>query len=55
VFVVAGDHARFTPVTTGIIGGLDMEVSGIAAGTQVVTGPYQALRELTDGARVRAK
>jgi HlyD family secretion protein len=55
VFVVAGDHARFTPVTTGIIGGLDMEVSGIAAGTQVVTGPYQALRELTDGVRVRAK
>ena len=54
VFVVSGDRVRFTPVTTGIIGGLEIEVSGITAGTAVVTGPYQALRELTDGARIRA-
>jgi HlyD family secretion protein len=54
VFVVSGDRVRFTPVTTGIIGGLDIEVTGIPAGTKVVTGPYQALRDLTDGARIRA-
>jgi HlyD family secretion protein len=54
VFVASDGRVRFTPVTTGIIGGLDIEVSGITAGTQVVTGPYQALRELNDGAHIRA-
>ena len=46
--------ARFTPVTTGIIGGLSIEVDGVAEGATVVAGPFQALRELTDGVRVRA-
>jgi HlyD family secretion protein len=55
VFVVRDDVARFTPVTTGIIGGLDIEVSGIDAGTPVIIGPFQALRELEDGAAVRAR
>ena len=55
VFVLDGDRARFRPVTTGIIGGLEIEVSGVEDGTRVVSGPYQALRELTDGARVRAQ
>jgi HlyD family secretion protein len=54
VFVVSGDRVRFTPVTTGIIGGLDIEVNGVTPGTPVVTGPYQALRELADGARIKA-
>jgi hypothetical protein len=53
VFVVDGDRVRFEPVTTGIIGGLDIEIAGVPAGTPVVVGPYQILRELTDGARVR--
>ena len=39
------------PVTTGIIGGLDIEVEGIASGTEVVIGPFQVLRELKDGGR----
>jgi HlyD family secretion protein len=52
VFTVDGGVARFVPVTTGVIGGLDMEVSGIAEGTPVVTGPYQVLRELEAGAAV---
>lgn len=53
VFVVRDGRAVFTPVTTGIIGGLDVEISGVPAGTPIVTGPYQILRTLQDGAAVR--
>jgi HlyD family secretion protein len=53
VFVVADGRARFTPVTPGVIGGLDIEVAGVAEGAIVVTGPYQALRDLADGALVK--
>jgi HlyD family secretion protein len=53
VFVVEGDRVRFQPVATGIIGGLAIEVSGVPDGAVIVTGPYQALRELENGARVR--
>jgi len=55
VFVVDADTARFTPVTTGIIGGLDMEVDGVAEGTPIVVGPYQVLRELQDGTTIRTR
>lgn len=53
VFVVSDGRATFVPVTTGVIGGLDIEVSGVAEGTTVVTGPYQTLRDLQDGAFVK--
>jgi HlyD family secretion protein len=53
VFVVSDGRVRFTPVATGVIGGLDIEVSGLEPGTLVVSGPYQVLRDLTDGAPVR--
>jgi HlyD family secretion protein len=46
VFVVADGRAKFVPVATGVIGGLDIEVGGVAAGSPVISGPYQALREL---------
>ncbi|MGE3957638.1 MAG: efflux RND transporter periplasmic adaptor subunit [Vicinamibacterales bacterium] len=49
VFTVANGAATFVPVTSGVIGGLDIEVSGIQEGVTVVTGPYQVLRELKDG------
>ena len=49
VFTVANGRATFVPVTSGVIGGLNIEVSGIAEGTVVVTGPYQVLRDLKDG------
>jgi HlyD family secretion protein len=55
VFVVDGSSVRFAPVETGIIGGLDIEVSGVEPGTEVVVGPYQALRELNDGDPVRTR
>jgi HlyD family secretion protein len=52
-FVVVDGRARFTPVSPGVIGGLDIEVSGIDEGARVIVGPYQALREMQDGAFVR--
>jgi HlyD family secretion protein len=53
LFTVADNAtARFTPVTSGVIGGLDIEVTGVAEGTPVVTGPYQVLRDLADGTLV---
>ena len=53
VFVVEGGRATFTPVTTGIIGGLTIEVTGVNEGASIVAGPFQLLRELPDGAAVR--
>jgi HlyD family secretion protein len=55
VFVPEGRAVRFRPVTTGLIGGLDIEVSGVNEGTVVVTGPFQALRDLRDGQAVRIR
>jgi len=54
VFLLADGQARFTPVSSGVIGGLDIEVSGVAEGAQVIVGPYQALRDMKDGTLVRA-
>jgi len=54
VFEVRDGVAAFVPVTTGIIGGLLIEVSGVQPGAQVVSGPFQVLRTLKDGDRVRA-
>ena len=53
LFVVEGGRAAFTPVTTGIIGGLTIEVTGVNEGASIVAGPFQVLRELPDGAAVR--
>ncbi|HEY6892557.1 MAG TPA: efflux RND transporter periplasmic adaptor subunit, partial [Rhodanobacteraceae bacterium] len=53
VFVVADGRARFVPVTAGVIGGLDIEVGGVTEGAMVITGPYQTLRDVQDGALVR--
>ena len=55
MFVADGGAARFQPVTPGLIGGLDIEVSGVNEGTTVVVGPFQALRELQDGQAVRTQ
>ena len=54
VFTLVNGAASFRPVTTGVIGGLDMEVSGVEEGTVLITGPYQVLRDLKDGALVQA-
>ena len=55
VFVVAEGAATFTKVKTGGIGGLSIEVDGVAEGASVVSGPFQALRELADGTRVKVR
>jgi HlyD family secretion protein len=53
VFTVHDGRARFLPVTAGIIGGLDIEVSGLSPGTSVIVGPFQLLRDLQEGVAVR--
>jgi HlyD family secretion protein len=53
VFTIVDGRARFTPVASGIIGGLSIEVDGVPEGALIVSGPIQALRELADGAVVR--
>ena len=53
VFTVLDDRVRFTPVTTGIIGGLQIEIEGVAEGAEIVSGSIQALRDLQDGAPIR--
>ncbi|MCX6551545.1 MAG: efflux RND transporter periplasmic adaptor subunit [Acidobacteria bacterium] len=55
VFVPEGRTVRFQPVKAGLIGGLDIEVAGVNAGTPIVVGPFQALRELQHGQAVRAQ
>lgn len=55
IFLIENGRARFTPVETGIIGGLDVEVKGLNEGTEIVVGPFQALRELQDGTLVRGR
>jgi HlyD family secretion protein len=53
VFAIVDGIGRFTPVQSGVIGGLSIEVDGVSEGTSIVAGPIQALRDLTDGAAVR--
>lgn len=53
VFTIVDGAARFTPVETGIIGGLSIEVEGVPESTAIVSGPIQALREIVDGAAVQ--
>jgi HlyD family secretion protein len=45
----------FRPVKTGIAGENDFEVlSGLKEGEKIVSGTYQAIRNLKDGTLVRA-
>lgn len=53
VFLVEGNLAKFAAVTAGIIGGLQIEVDGVAEGAEIVSGSIQALRDLQDGAQIR--
>lgn len=56
VFVVESGKARFVPVRVGIAGDRYFEVTqGLEEGAEVVSGPYQALRDLTDGGAVEAE
>jgi HlyD family secretion protein len=56
VFVVRDGIVTFTPVDVGIAGQEHFEVrSGVEVGDAVVSGPYQVIRELQDGDRVRRR
>ena len=49
VFVLMDGVARFRPVRTGITGDMDIEVlDGLTSGQEVVVGPYQKLRKLSE-------
>jgi HlyD family secretion protein len=55
VFVVNNGVATFRPVKVGIAGEEHFEViEGVREGDTIVAGPYQAIRDLKEGARVRA-
>jgi HlyD family secretion protein len=54
VFVVRNGKAVFTPVKTGIMGTMNVEVlSGVKPGEEIVTGSYQVLRNLKNGTKVK--
>ena len=54
VFIVRNGRAVFTPVTTGIMGTMNVEVlSGLKLGEEIVTGSYQVLRTLKNNTRVK--
>jgi HlyD family secretion protein len=54
VFATEGKAARFVPVETGMIGGLEIEVKrGLEEGREIVAGPWQSLKDLQDGAAIR--
>ncbi|HUR95562.1 MAG TPA: efflux RND transporter periplasmic adaptor subunit [Gemmatimonadales bacterium] len=55
VFIVRDGAATFRPVKVGIAGDEYFEVvDGVREGETIVAGTYQAIRDLKDGARVRA-
>jgi HlyD family secretion protein len=54
VFVVNAGKAEFRKVETGITGATDIEVlSGLKPGDQIVTGSYQVIRTIKNGAMVK--
>ena len=54
VFVIRDNKADFVPIKMGIAGDKYFEVlSGLQPGDQVITGPYNSVRGMTDGALVK--
>jgi HlyD family secretion protein len=54
VFVMRDGRAQFVPVKVGIAGDKYFEVlSGLKAGDQVITGPFNNVRNLRDGDEVK--
>lgn len=54
MFVLRDKNAEFVPVQTGIAGERYFEVlGGVKAGDQVITGPFNSVRDLQDGDAVR--
>jgi HlyD family secretion protein len=54
VFAIHDSKADFTPVKTGIMGTMKVEVlSGVKPGEEIVTGSYQVLRTLKNDTKVK--
>ncbi len=53
VYAITDGKVSFVPIKTGLTGELMVEVEGIVAGREIVTGPFQALRKVKDGDRVK--
>jgi HlyD family secretion protein len=54
VFVMRDGRAEFVPIKMGIAGDKFFEVtSGLKAGDQVITGPYNSVRGMADGDQVK--
>jgi HlyD family secretion protein len=58
VYILKEDHGKqraiFVPVTTGVTGATDIEVtSGLNQGQTIVTGLYRVLRTLKSGTAVK--
>src|SRR5579871_2983188 len=54
VFVFRGSRAEFVPIKLGVAGERYFEVtSGLQAGDQVITGPYNSVRGMADGDAVK--
>lgn len=54
VFVVENNKSVFKPVTTGITGENDIEItSGLEEGIEIITGPYRQLRTLRDNMAIK--
>ena len=54
VYLHKDGKAQFVPVVTGLAGDSNIEiVKGLAEGQQIITGPFRALRDIKDGAKVR--
>jgi HlyD family secretion protein len=56
VFVIRDNRAEFVPIKMGVAGDKFFEVlTGLAAGDQVITGPYNSVRGMTDGDPVKVE
>lgn len=54
VFVIRNNQAVFVPVETGVTGVDHVQIrTGLQSGDQVITGPYKALRTMTNHSRVK--
>ena len=54
MFVASDGKVIFAPVKVGIAGERYFEVlSGLKAGDQVVTGPFDSVRQIADGSPVK--
>jgi HlyD family secretion protein len=54
VYVHKDGKVAFVQVTTGLAGDSNIEITkGLSEGQQIVTGPFRALRDIKDGAKVR--